>query len=157
MPAWCNTQGRRASLRAGWPEKRFRRFSSSSWSRYALSANQHYTQVASELEAQSEGRLEFNRLWKPWPKNDHLVVQMLLTVMEGRYAINPCLGAFKWETRQWGRLPGRNPIWHPIHQWMDIMQFHTRGKPRIDRIAAEVGAYLEQWDRDNPELISSIN
>ena len=37
------------------------------------------------------------------------------------------------------------------------MQFHTRGKNRIDSIAAEVGAYLEEWNWDNPELMSFEN
>ena len=82
---------------------------------------------------------------------------MVLTVMEGLYAVNPRLGTFRWETRQWSRLPGRHPLRHPIHQWMDMMQFHTRGKGRIDSIVAEVGAYLEEWDWDNPELMSFEN
>ena len=100
---------------------------------------------------------DFVRTWEPEPMNDHLVAQMLLTEMEGLYAINPRLGTFKWETRQWNRLTSRHPMRHPIHQWMDKMRFHTRGKNRIDSIAAEVGAYLEEWDWDNPELMSFEN
>ena len=49
------------------------------------------------------------------------------------------------------------PTAAPIHQWMDEMQFHTRGKSRVDSIVAEVGAYLEEWNWDNPELMSFEN
>ena len=110
------------------------------------------SQVAGHLKEN-----DFVRTWTPEPKNDHLVAQMLLTVMQDLYAINPRLGLFRWETRQWSRLPGRYPMRHPIHQWMDTMLFHNRGKNRIDSISAEVGAYLEEWDWDNQELMSFKN
>ena len=112
-------------------------------------------QIAGHLEESNDPQKDgFVRDWKPEPKKDHLVAQMLLTLMDGICAIHPHLGTFKWETRHWGCMPGRNPLRHPIHQWMDEMQFHTRGKTRVDSIAAEVASYLEQWDWDNPELMS---
>jgi|GEM_PF-5228223 len=116
-------------------------------------------QVAGHLKESKnpDSEPDFVREWQPEPKNDHLVAQMLLTVMSGIYAIHPNLGTFKWETRHWGRMPGRNPLRHPIHQWMDEMRFHTRGKTRIDSIAAEVDSYLVQRDWDSPELMSFTN
>jgi putative DNA primase/helicase len=99
----------------------------------------------------------FDFEWQPEPSNVHYIATPFSTVLKESFAEHPQFGTYGWQGTHWERLDERNPLRRPIHDLMDIHEFHTRGNGRINSIVDETAAYLRQANWDQPNLVAFSN
>jgi len=104
-----------------------------------------------------EGKEVFEFNWKAEPRNVHYIATPFSSVLKETYAEHPQFGTYGWRGTHWERLDERKPLLRPIHDLMDVHEFHERGNGRINSIVDETTAYLRHGNWDAPNLIAFSN
>ena len=54
---------------------------------------------------------------------------MASIIFKDFYAERSGIGLFRWKEKYWEKVKGKSKeeILKPLHQWLDVMDFHKRG------------------------------
>mgnify|MGYP001168259759 CR=1 FL=1 len=97
--------------------------------------------------------------WKPEPSETHHIALMASIIFQDFYAERSGIGLYRWKEKYWEKVKGKSKeeILKPLHQWLDVMDFHKRSCSHISSITGELLARLNQGTWDPTHLIAFSN
>ena len=97
--------------------------------------------------------------WKPEPRETHHIALTASIVFQDFYAERSGIGLYRWKEKYWQKVKGKSKeeILKPLHQWLDVMDFHKRCCSHISSITGEILTRLSQETWDPTHLIAFSN
>ena len=97
--------------------------------------------------------------WKPEPTETHHIALMASIIFKDLYTKRSGIGLYRWKEKYWQKVKAKSKeeILKPLHQWLDVMDFHKRSCSHISSITEELLARLNQDIWEPTHLIAFTN
>ena len=97
--------------------------------------------------------------WKPEPTETHHIALMASIIFKDFYAERSGIGLYRWKEKYWQKLKAKSKeeILKPLHQWLDVMDFHKRSCSHISSITGELLTRIKQEIWEPTHLIAFTN